>query len=619
MAGMIKREDIEAVRERARIDDVVCEHVTLRNAGVGSMKGLCPFHDEKTPSFHVRPHIGRWHCFGCNEGGDVISFIQRIHGIGFVEAVEHLADRVGIQLRYEEGSGPRDEKPGLRRRLIAAHEVAEAYYREQLRTPAAQAARTFLTERDFDAAVIDHFGIGFAPDSWDGLLRVLRQRGFTEEEIVASGLVTTGTRGPYDRFRGRLMWPIRDVIGSTIGFGARRLSDDDKGPKYLNTPETPIYKKSQVLYGIDLAKKGISARRQVVVVEGYTDVMAAHIAGVPTAVATCGTAFGSDHVRIVRRLLGDFRDAASGVMVGGRSQGGEVIFTFDGDAAGRKAALKAFNEDQSFGAQTFVAVEPRGLDPCDLRLQEGDEAVRSLIESRQPLFRFVMQSTLADLDLTTSEGRVAGLRSCAPIVATIRDRALRGEYIRELAGWLGMDIADVQRETNAAGRRQPARRARAGRSAPVADAGDVVERQSLQLALQYPHTCYLNGFDSLATETFHGPANQVVFDAIQTAGGTGICTDDTPGAVWLEAVLEHTQPAFAAYVNQLAMTDLPVTQAGLSQYTVEIFNALVIRYLTRAIARVKAQLSRLSPHHPDYQQTMQELYDLEAERRRRQG
>jgi DNA primase len=453
VAGRIRREDVQTVRERARIEDVVGEHVALKTAGVGSMKGLCPFHDEKSPSFHVRPQVGLYHCFGCGEGGDVIDFIQKIDGLPFTEAVEYLAGRAGVTLRYEEGGGPRPgHEPGKRQRLLEAHRVAAEYFVEQLLTPEAATARQFLAERGFDRGAADQFGIGYAPQGWDHLLRHLRGRSFTEAELTASGLMSQGNRGLYDRFRGRLVWPIREVTGDVVGFGARRLYEDDQGPKYLNTPETPLYKKSQVLYGIDLAKREIAKNKQVVVVEGYTDVMAMHLSGVGTAVATCGTAFGSDHARIVRRLMGA-GGAGSGIqLASGESVGGEVVFTFDGDSAGQKAAMKAFGEDQSFSAQTFVAVADGGMDPCDLRQAQGPDAVRALVKSRQPLFEFVIRTTLQGFDLHTAEGRVAALRAAAPIPGGIRDAALRPEYTRMLAGWLGMDVETVQRAVQQAGR-----------------------------------------------------------------------------------------------------------------------------------------------------------------------
>lgn len=451
MAGRIRREDVEAVRERARIEEIVGAHVSLKPAGVGSMKGLCPFHDERSPSFHVRPQVGRYHCFGCGEGGDVIAFVMKVDGLGFAEAVEYLAGRVGIQLRYEEGGAPRPgDEPGRRRRLLDAHRVAEEFYREQLTTPAAAAGRAFLAERGFDRSAAEQFGVGFAPQGWDALMRHLRGRSFTEAELVASGLVSQGQRGVYDRFRGRLVWPIREVTGETVGFGARRLFDEDQGPKYLNTPETPLYRKSQVLYGIDLAKRDMQRDKRVVVVEGYTDVMAMHLSGVGSAVATCGTAFGSDHARIVRRLVGDAGSTGGVQLASGTSVGGEIIFTFDGDAAGQKAALRAFGEDQSFSAQTFVAVERSGMDPCELRQAKGPDAVRALVAGRTPLFEFVIRSTLDSHDLRTAEGRVAALRAAAPVVAGIRDAALRPEYTRLLAGWLGIDDQETVRRAVAA-------------------------------------------------------------------------------------------------------------------------------------------------------------------------
>ncbi|WP_210481087.1 DNA primase [Naasia sp. SYSU D00948] len=445
MAGRILKSDIDEVRTRVNLADVVGDYVALKFAGVGSLKGLCPFHDERSPSFHVRPQVGLYHCFGCGEGGDVYTFLQKMDHVTFAEAVERMAARVGITLRYEDGSGPAQEA-GNRARLLAANRAAAEFFVERLASPAADVGRRFLGERGFDRAAAQHFGVGFAPKSWDELTKHLRGRGFTDQELLAAGLVSSGDRGVYDRFRGRVVWPIRDLSGETVGFGARRLLEDDKGPKYLNTPETAIYHKAQVMYGLDLAKRDISRSRQVVVVEGYTDVMACHLAGVTTAVATSGTAFGVDHIKVLRRVLGD--DSASG----------EVIFTFDPDAAGEKAAVRAFGEEQRFAAQTYVATGPEGLDPCDLRLARGDEAVRGMIDAKKPMFEFIIRQQLRAHDLDTVEGRVAALRAAAPIVAEIRDPSLRPGYARELARWLGMDLQEVSAAVASAGSRTTAAR-----------------------------------------------------------------------------------------------------------------------------------------------------------------
>lgn len=644
MAGRILREDVEAVRERVRIEEVVGAHVALRPAGVGSLKGLCPFHDERSPSFHVRPQVGRYHCFGCGEGGDVIAFVQKVDGLGFTDAVEYLASRAGMQLRYEEGGGPSrpGEEPGRRRRLLDAHRISEEFYREQLVTPQAAAARAFLAERGFDRSAADDFGVGYAPQGWDGLLRHLRGRGFTEAELTASGLVSQGQRGIYDRFRGRLVWPIREVTGETVGFGARRLFEDDNGPKYLNTPETPLYRKSHVLYGIDLAKREISREKQVVVVEGYTDVMAMHLSGVRTAVATCGTAFGPDHARIVRRLVGDGGGAGGVQLAGGSSVGGEIVFTFDGDAAGQKAALRAFGEDQAFSAQTFVAVEPSGMDPCELRQARGPDAVSALVASRQPLFEFVIRSTLAAHDLSTAEGRVGALRAAAPVVAGIRDTALRPEYERLLAGWLGLDdvtavrrtVADAARRGTRAptrpGERDAARRGPDDAPAPVPvarmaapdrrDPVAQVERTALEVVLQHP-TLVPAEFDDLAADACTAPAYRAAHEAVRAAGGIATALEVVAAggeSAWVGAVVEAAAEPVRALLTELSVAPLPEDRPdALPAYVRGVVMRLVDVGLTRRVADVRGRLQRLGADvGPDEQRALlTELLDLEAQRR----
>jgi DNA primase len=331
MPGRIRQEDIAAVRERSPIADVVGEYLQLRPAGGGSLKGLCPFHDERSPSFNVTPGKELYHCFSCGEGGDVITFVRKIEHLDFTEAVERLAARAGIELRYEQGGYVPGQEHSQRRRLIEAHSAAQDFYVERAVASSSGPARSFLAERGFTMDEATRFGVGYSPNAWDELVKHLRARGFSEDEMVKSGVARRTSRGGLiDMFRGRLMWPIRDLTGETVAFGARKLDPDDDGPKYLNTPETAIFKKSHVLYGADLAKREIAKRRQAVIVEGYTDVMACHLSGVVTAVATCGTSFGEDHVKILRRLIMD-TDGSTG----------EVIFTFDGDAAGQKAATHA--------------------------------------------------------------------------------------------------------------------------------------------------------------------------------------------------------------------------------------------------------------------------------------
>ena len=603
------------MRERARIDDVVREYVTLKSAGGGSLKGLCPFHDERSPSFHVTPSRGMWYCFGCGEGGDVLSFLQKIDHLSFAEAVEKLANKTGIELRYVEGGAAVNRQQGQRTRLVEAHRIAAGFYQEQLAGPEAETARKFLKERGFDAEIAKTFGVGYAPKSWDALTSTLRKLGFTDAELLTAGLLSQGNRGVYDRFRGRLVWPIKELSGDVVGFGARKLFDDDDGPKYLNTPETPIYKKSQVLYGLDMSRKEISKQQQAVIVEGYTDVMACHLAGIPTAVATCGTAFGSEHIKILRRLLMDDDQMR-----------GEVVFTFDGDAAGQKAALRAFDEDQRFVTNTFVAVEPSGMDPCDLRLAKGDEAVRALVERRVPLFEFAIKSTLAGYDLETAEGRVAALHQAAPIVAKIKDPALRPEYTRRLAGLLGMEVSAVQ--TAVGQRPTPAKRPslagteaappqpeqqRAVRQEPVPQSEGpafTIEREALKCALQVPGAVE-EWYPSLEDSAFTHPRARAVHEAIVAAGSPSSAND---GLTWIDAVLAvAADDQVRRLVQELAVDPLPSEVVDNERYATSLIARLLELDASRRIAEVRGRLQRTdSPDQADaHRQLFSELMALE--------
>ena len=643
MAGLIKTEDIQSVKERTSIEDIVREHVTLRPAGVGSLKGLCPFHDEKTPSFTVRPAVGAYHCFGCGEGGDVISFVQKVEHLTFTESVERLAAKLGMELRYEDGGGPRREEGGLgrRQRLLEAHRVAEEFYHAALLDrPEARAGRDFLRQRGFDGKAAGHFGVGFAPRGGEELSRHLRGRGFTDDELVTAGLSGRGSRGLYDRFRGRVVWPIRDITGATVGFGARRIFEDDRiAAKYLNTSETPIYKKSSVLYGLDLGKKAIATNRRAVVVEGYTDVMAAQLAGVEGAVATCGTAFGVEHIKILRRIMRDEPGLAPA----------KVVFTFDGDAAGQKAAMKAFGEDQRWASQSFVAVAAEGMDPCDLRLQRGDHAVVSLVDGAVPMFEFAVRTTIERFDLDTAEGRVQAMRAAAPIITSIRDASLRPEYVRSVAGWLGVEVEQVQTEVRRAGRaprsapgdrghsgagageRTPAATddvpepdAHEGRAAlPLPDLRDPVvlsERQLLQALLQHPSRFPRGTLEAVPPEAFTAPAHRAVFDGLRAVPGNPA---EHSSAGWLAAVTERSTLAVQPLVAELAVAPLPTRldpNTGLppQRYLDSLVLAVRDAWLSRRIADVMSMVRRLE-HDPDADQDVlrQQFVALSALERER--
>lgn len=617
MAGLIRRSDIDEVRSRTNIADVVGDFVTLKSAGVGSLKGLCPFHEERSPSFHVRPQVGLYHCFGCNEGGDVFSFLQKMDHVTFAEAVERLAARIGYELHYEDGGAATDH--GNRARLLAANAAAEKWFQAQLGTPAAQLGRDFLGTRGFDAAAAEQFGIGFAPKSFSALGDALKAQGFTADELLAAGLLSSGERGtPYDRFRGRLIWPIRDVTGQTVGFGARKLlsDDDDKGPKYLNTPETAVYHKSQVLYGLDLARRDIAKTKQVVVVEGYTDVMACHLAGVTTAVATCGTSFGVDHIKIIRRVLGDVANADT-------TQTGEVVFTFDPDEAGQKAASRAFAEEQRFAAQTFVAVGTDGLDPSDLRTQRGDEAVRRLIAERKPMFEFMIRRQLRGLNLETVEGRVAGMRAAAPVLAGIRDPALRSGYVRSVAGWIGMEPTEVARAVQKAPRQgspAPAPEQHA-QEAPAevrlldlpTDVETRMERDALLAMLQRPQAIGRELLERATQVRIHNSLLDVVRDGIATT----IDFWDAPD--WIARVGEAVPSRFAPLVAQLGVAPMPENRPeNVDRYCRSQVSDLVAVDLSRRKAELQGASQRAAAEGDENRaRTIREqLVALELERRR---
>lgn len=597
---------MKAVRDAVPIDAVVSEYLQLRNAGGGNLKGLCPFHDEKSPSFHVSTTKGLYHCFGCQEGGDTVDFIMKIDHLSFAETIERLASQAGITLRYEEGGYTPGRQQGERTRLVEAHKVAAQFYAEQLDGPEAEIGRKFLAERGFEQSAAQHFGVGYSPAGWDHLTRFLRGRGFSDRELILSGLSQDGRRGPIDRFRGRLMWPIRDISGEVVGFGARKLRDDDNGPKYLNTPETPIYRKSQVLYGIDLAKKEIAKTSRAVVVEGYTDVMACHLAGVTTAIATCGTAFGEGHIKILRRLLMD-------------NSGSEVVFTFDGDAAGQKAALRAFEDDQKFAAETSIAITPGGMDPCDLRLAKGDAAVADLVESRTPLFEFALRHVVSRHNLDTTVGRAAALDEAAPIVANIKNSSIQHESAVALAGMLGIldtqfvvrrvgQLARWARERGrdgGPGQGRPQRRGQApgAEAAPPAPTprgpalnlrspAHRVERELLKLALQRPDLVS-PAFDAYGTDEFTAPPYATVRRCIEDAGGA---TAGAADSAYVSRVREAApDDTVRAMVTELTVEPLHTRRDPDEAYAGVQLVAVRLAAVNQRVTEIRGALQRLGP------------------------
>jgi DNA primase len=615
VAGKISARDIEEVKARVNIADVIGGYVALKPASAGSLKGLCPFHQEKSPSFNVRPLQGFYHCFGCGAGGDVYKFLQEMESLSFYEAVENLAQKASYTLTYEAGSNAPDQ--GQKARIYEANLAASKYFAEQLGTDAATTGRDFLKSRGFDKSAAETFGVGFAPKGWNNLVDHLKTLGFTEDELVLASLASRGERGLYDKFRGRLIWPIRDTSNQVIGFGARKLFDDDQGPKYLNTSETPVYHKSAVLYGIDLAKKEISKSQKVVVVEGYTDVMACHLAGVTTAVATCGTAFGDEHIRILNRMLSANVDNPA-----------EVIFTFDPDEAGQKAAMRAFADADKFHANSFIAVGPDGLDPSDLRVQKGDEAVQLMIESKKPIYEFAIKQKLKNFDLSSVEGRVGAARAAASVIATIRDSAMRSVYLREVANWVNLDLSEVIALVDRAIKdkvvaavapmRQDIATEPAVQSFEEPDLRDPTirfERQLLEVLIQHPAEIEEDKFLELVSGDFLAKVHSLLASAL--LANTAHRKDST----WLVKLSESLDPTLHQILRAMAATSLPAgTSEELKRYIDGVAVSGFINLLTRQKLSLQAVLRQTEPSDSaKISEIQKELMDIEQRRRALQG
>ena len=596
----VKQSDIEQLKDRVDIVEVIGSYISLKTAGPGSFKGLCPFHGEKTPSFHVRSSPAFYHCFGCGVGGDVFKFVQEMEKIGFGEAIEKLAQRSGYQLTYEDG----EKDTSNRTLLLAINKEASEFFVSQLASDEGGTARDFLVARGFDLASIAPFGVGYAPKGWQNLSQHLSSKGYKTEDQALVGLLSKGDKGYYDRFRGRVIWPIRDQNSQVVGFGARKLYEEDQGPKYLNTPETPVYHKSTVLYGLDLARREIAQKREVVVVEGYTDVMACHLAGVKTAVATCGTAFGEDHIKLINRLLGQSVEPAS------------VIFTFDPDAAGEKAALKVYGDANKFNALTFVAAGPSGLDPSDLRQQQGDLALVEMLKQKKPLFEFVIQHRIAQFALTDVASRVAAARAAAPIIAEISDPALRSGYTRMLADWVSLEVSEVTSlvgDSRTSSIRQKVEPLRTSEAIPPSSAPvDKFEQQIMQVVIQHPASFSQSQLRRMQAAGLTSNQHRAVLDLVLEH------IDSVQDSSFANLIATNAPEELIPIIRELALAPLPVnSEADLPRYAQGVVNGAMIKALEREKSDLLAALRRAEANASEEQKTaiQRQLVELEEERR----
>lgn len=597
MPGRILQDDIESLKERADIADVVADHTKLKRAGA-RLKGLCPFHQEKTPSFTVDPGRGVYHCFGCGEGGDVYSFMQKVEGLSFVESVEQLARRTGVQLRYEEMSAGQKRALGQRTRLVAANQAALDFYRAQLLAEIGAPARAYLKARGFGREEADRFLIGFASLEWDGLARHLEEQRFSEKEIIDSGLAVTNTRGGLrDRFRGRLLFPVLDTAGEPIGFGGRILPDLDYGehepPKYLNTAETPLYHKQRILYAMNWARPEIVRTGEVLVCEGYTDVVALHQGGVTNAVATCGTAVGEDHLRLLERYAE------------------RVVLAFDADAAGEKAAERAWELARGRDLELRVLVMPPGRDPADVVREQGAEAIRELVAGAEPVVRFMIRRTLDGRE-QTPEGRSAAVSDAAPLLAAIPDPTLRDQYTRWAADTMGVGLAVLGQAVQTAGGELPAFDDQLSEAQPAQldrrelSARAQLEREALRIVLQRPDLLP-ERWNEVEEEDLVHPIARAVLRAVREAGG--------PKSPLSEVLEVADDDEVRGVVRAIALEDLTVEpdEAHVSM----LVGRILLHRVEREIAAQKSEIERMNPTtDPDgYRARFEQLIELEARRR----
>jgi DNA primase len=613
VAGRILKEDIEALRQQADIVGVVGDYTQLKRAG-RSFKGLCPFHTEKTPSFTVTPDGNFFHCFGCGASGDIYDFLIRIEGLEFPEAVEALARRTGFSLRYEELSARERRAIGQRSQLVSSTAAALEFFREQLFAPAGEVAREYLKSRGFGREDAERFQLGYAPNEWEALSRALRAQGISAEELIETGVsVRTDRGGLRDRFRGRLIFPVHDPGGDVIGFGGRILPGEDYGdfdpPKYLNSPETPLYKKTRVLYGVPQARADIVRAGRVLVCEGYTDVMALHQAGFSNAVATCGTAVGVEHLKLVSRYAQ------------------QVVLAFDADAAGAQAAERAWEAARQLGGdgqgtalELRVLVLPEGRDPADLVRDEGVEGMQAAVDAAPPVVPFVLRRRIAVADLGSESGRTAALREAIEVLGREPDADLRREWARtEVAAGVGVSYDFVAQTAKRQGveldrhegigsevlsRRAPGRH---GHAAKLDHTRVRREREVLRLVFQRPDLLP-EEWHELDVEDFTHPRARAVLEALRDAGGAG---------VELPTVLDAAaDDELRALIRELALEEEPVPlDEATAAWRVR---SLVSERLEREAGELREQLDLLN-----YQSDLERLLVIqrqlgEIEQRRRE-
>ena len=658
---IISKSTIEEVRNGTDVVALVEETVSLKRSG-SSWKGLCPFHDESTPSMHVNPARGLWHCFGCGEGGDVIDFVKKRDALTFAEAVETLATRLNVEVEYVEGTGFNKNLEGLSgKKLAKMNELASEWFHQNwLKLPEDHPGKTFLkTKNLLTSELVETFNLGWAPHPsenmngwggvWNGLsMYLVRECGFEGKDLIEGGLASQNQKGElYDKFRGRIIWPVRSLQGNVVAFGGRRIYEGDReGPKYLNSPETVLYKKSDVLYNLEKARKFVKKSKTLVVVEGYTDVMALTAAGVPSAVAACGTAFGATHAQTLKRALGDDLTKTSGVGSGTVS----VVFMFDGDTAGKQAALRVSETMTSlFTAEMYAVTLPAGEDPSDIYKKEGGgKILQTYTESRTTtLTRFAIDTKLGNHNVSTPEGVALAVGEISELLSKISNPIVKDQYVRIVASELKISPSEIsnnvqraqwhikQREQYNTQRSHSATQVSAVQNvlplhanplnSPDGNPNYVNEEETVLLTLQNPKLLHNPDF-VLEREAFTSPALRAVYTIALTATANPAMGEKLTN--WRDA-LRVTAESFhfendndindvKRLINQLLTQSpkiLTETPEVLSQHTVEVFRKTSHNYMNRKIMELKREQLSHEPTSEQYLRVWEKIMQLEQKKK----
>lgn len=576
--GRIKDSDLEAVRERTDIVKLISDYVPLKKAG-REFRGPCPFHKEKDPSFYVSPTKGVYHCYGCSASGNAITFLMELENLSFTEAVERLADRLGMRLDRVAASPEEGRKRDQKDRLFKLNESAADFFKHQLlESVTGSPALDYLDGRGIDKAIVDEFKLGFAPPAWEDLATFLKKKGFSEPDIVKAGLGRErrqggGAPGIFDMFRNRIMFPIVDHMGRVVAFGGRAMPGVEGEPKYINSPETPVYRKGYVLYGYYQSRAGIQDERAAVVVEGYTDLLSLWRSGIRNVVAPLGTALTEHHFELMARSAE------------------RVYLAFDSDRAGMEAAARALELFSRFKLEILVVRLPEGQDPASMVEAGEAEAFKEALQGAESLFDFACERTISRYDISTPLGRRKAMEACLPVLEKVSSDDMRGvqnDLTRKLSGWLDMPEESVKFFL-AEARRPAQKTSKGGIERMAAGMSDKVESEALALLLQDPRM--LADHQYLDADYFMNPGNRKIIEMLKDipVGAEEMEQAEHEGTIG-RLIEDVDDAALRATITRLFMEPLPPGETGQAE---KVFDSLSRRFYERKIRQIKLDISKV--------------------------